>query len=154
MQENYRTFLLKTECLSILFECLTLDKGTLRRAVWELIVPRWLCDTQLAKEKTCPKIFALIKATATGHPGSRRFSETHVLNLMSDIVAQRSWLRKRSGAHFQHSARTHLRSSHHCPSHRAGLRAELPSLPRRSARERIFASWSPTLFGGTHPHTG
>lgn len=83
-------------------------------------------------------MFPLIKATATGYLSSRLFSETHVLNLRSDIRAQRSWLRKRRRAHFQHTARTHLRTSHNCPSHSADLRAELRSLRHRPARERIF----------------
>lgn len=51
-QQNYGTFLLKTECLSILFECLTLEdlyKEEFCSIIRELTVPCWLCDPELAK---------------------------------------------------------------------------------------------------------
>lgn len=148
-QENYRTFLLKIECLSIRFECLALDKGAFCHTVWELIVLHWLCDTQLAKEMTCPKIsLPLIKATATGYPSSGLFSETQVLNLMSDIVAQRRWKESEEGLTFS-TSRGHTSASATSVPPTAQIWGLSTGV---SPRARIFGSWSRTLFRITHPH--
>lgn len=99
-QENYGTLVLKTECLSILFERLVLEdlyKGAFCFCPTGgyLMVLCGLRGLELAKEMICPKaLLALIKATIAGCINCGLFSETQVRRLMSDTITQRFWLRK------------------------------------------------------------
>lgn len=81
----------------MLFERLALEdpyEGAFRPTAWELMVPSWLCDPQLAKEATCPKISALIKASITSYLSGGLSAKMQARNLMSGIRVQRSWLRE------------------------------------------------------------